>query len=182
LTEEPVFFAWKNRDNGDPAPDDLTFLYLTDWYRDFVLEMNEWARNGVWSRNVMNNTTQTTDAFAQGSSASVFWNDVVYTAGKNLENNGAGKAGYYDLSPDFQVRPASYSGDCWAIASSSKNQGRAALVVDLMKTNAHSFECGVFGNQTEEKLAEFRTKLERAGVGRLTGQYRSQYAAFLSRQ
>ncbi|MDR1972685.1 MAG: extracellular solute-binding protein [Treponema sp.] len=135
LTENPVYFAWQNNNHQEPAPNDLVFLYTSEWYRNFAMEMREWAEKGVWSRNVMNNTIQTTDSFAQGTSASIFWNDAVFTAGINMEANRLGKAGYYDLSPGKMVRRASYSGDCWAISTSSENPERAALVIDLMKTN-----------------------------------------------
>jgi ABC-type glycerol-3-phosphate transport system substrate-binding protein len=135
-TNYPVFFSWKNEPRHDPVPEELVFQYLTDYYTDFALEMWDWHDHGVWSRNVMNNTVPVSDAFVQGTSAGVFWTEVVFTLGKNMEANGVGKVGYYDLTPTAAVgRPSIFNGDCWAIASSSPNKERAALVIDMMKTD-----------------------------------------------
>jgi ABC-type glycerol-3-phosphate transport system substrate-binding protein len=278
LSTRPVWFAWKAEDRNDPRPENLIFLYMSDWYRDFALEMKDYAAKGVWSRNALNNTIQTTDAFAQGTSATVYWNDTVYTAGENMEKNGLGKAGYYDFSPGAPVRRSSYAGDCWAITTSSEHPDRAALLLDMMKTNTslinllmggipgrhylpqgdgtyvpgpeasdypfngwcwalnypdmlvqkfpegspvrlssgyeervweplidayrvdlnsiatewavisslieeyrRSFECGAFGDQTLDKIEEFRAKLKNAGADKLTYEFRSQYAVFLDK-
>ncbi|GHU07517.1 ABC transporter substrate-binding protein [Spirochaetia bacterium] len=134
-TNYPVFYSWNNRVRHEPDPEELEFLYMTDGYTNFALKMKEFAEKGVWSRNVMNNTTPISDAFVQGTSASVYWSEVVFTLGKNMETNGVGKVGYYDLTPDAPLGRAPYNGDNWAIASSSSNPERAALVLDLMKTN-----------------------------------------------
>jgi ABC-type glycerol-3-phosphate transport system substrate-binding protein len=135
LTEQPVYFVWMNDKRKEPAPEDLSFLYFSDVYRDYALEMKQWMEMGVWSRNVMNNTISPNDGFMQGTSATVFWNDTIYSSGETMEKNGIGTAGYYDLSPQSVIRRMSYNNNCWAITSSSEYPGRAGLALDLMKTN-----------------------------------------------
>jgi ABC-type glycerol-3-phosphate transport system substrate-binding protein len=277
---DPIYYIWNNRSLNEPTAQELSFMYTSDMFRDFALEMAEWASNGVWSRNVMNNTVSQGDSFAQGKSASVFWNSTVFSLGKTMEEqNGVGKAGYYEASPTVPTRKETYDNNMWAIASSSKNQGRAALALDLMKTHVPltillqsgvagrhyisqggnqfspgpeaadyannawgwalnrpetlqesydtskyaqryaletsitarnfepkidgfrfdrkninnewavisalieeytpSFECGVYGAQTQAKFNEFKGKVEAAGLAKLTSEFQTQYAAFL---
>jgi ABC-type glycerol-3-phosphate transport system substrate-binding protein len=275
----PVQFIWRNQGNTDPAPEDISFSYTSDVFRDFSLQMATWMERGVWSRNVMNNTISRSDLFIQGKSATVYWNSMVFSLGKTMEDNGLGRAGYYDVNPKAATRRESGSTNMWAIADSSRYPERAALIIDLMKTNAGllrllmggiegrhyidkgngtyepgpeasnypfngwtwalnspealteaydtikyaqryaldqsiearayvpkidgfvfdktpvaneyavisalineyewSFECGIFGNQTQAKFNEFKSKVEAAGLARLTTEFRNQYAAFL---
>jgi ABC-type glycerol-3-phosphate transport system substrate-binding protein len=128
-------FAWDGRGNREPAVEELTYYYLTDYYRDYALEMKEWFEKGVWSKNVMNNTVTAQDSFIQGKGASVFWNTSVFTIGQSMEKNGVGVAGWYDVTADKPVRLAGYSNNAFAVASASKKPERAALALDLMKTN-----------------------------------------------
>ncbi|MDR0641754.1 MAG: extracellular solute-binding protein [Treponema sp.] len=139
-TNYPVFFAWQGDEVWrEPVPEELTFRYVTEWYTDFALKMAEFASKGVWSKNVMNNTIPTRDAFLLGSSASLFWMaDVTFALGKTLEDSGLGTVEYYNITtdPDAPFGRPPLNGDCWAIAASSKNRERSALVIDLMKNNA----------------------------------------------
>ncbi|MDR0641756.1 MAG: ABC transporter substrate-binding protein [Treponema sp.] len=128
-------FAWDGKGRREPAADELTYYYLTDYYRDYALEMKEWFEKGVWSKNVMNNTVTAQDSFIQGKGGSVFWNTSVFEIGRSMEKNGVGAAGWYDLTADKPVRLAGYSNNAFGVASASKNPERAALVLDLMKTN-----------------------------------------------
>jgi ABC-type glycerol-3-phosphate transport system substrate-binding protein len=280
LTTQPVYFAWEYK-GVDPAPEDLIFLYTSPWYMDYARAMRRWMDEGVWSRNVMNNTVAVRDAFVQGKSATMFWNATLFSIGQTLESNGFGTAGFYDISPNALVRRMSFNNNMWAIASTSERQERAALVIDLMKTNNDlvwllkggidgrhyirqpnntyvggpdavnypynfwtwaldfpqdlrqaytattpaqqiqiqdnlddrtsdlnidgfrvnlgsiqsewavisalvleyraSFECGIFGNQTEAKLVEFQNKLRAAGVDRVTTLVRNDYAEYLKK-
>ncbi|MDR2808397.1 MAG: ABC transporter substrate-binding protein [Spirochaetaceae bacterium] len=275
---EPIYFAWKNVNRNEPKPEELFFLYTSDWFRDFSLEMAEWFQKGVWSRNVMNNTIAQGDSFTQGKSASVFWNASVYSLGKTMEDNGVGKAGYYEANPTVPTRKESYDNNMWAITALSSNTQRSALTLDLIKTNRDlnmllrggiigrhyipkeagtyergaesddyvfdgwtwamreegmnevydtvryaqryaldkstsarafeplidgfrfdrkkvssewavisslieeytpSFECGVYGNDTQAKFNEFKAKCEAAGLNKLITEFRTQYTAFL---
>jgi ABC-type glycerol-3-phosphate transport system substrate-binding protein len=131
----PIYYVWDIGNKKEAAPEDLYFLYTSPWYKQYALEMADWAGHNVWSRNVMNNTIPQRDSFVQGRSASMYWNGSVFDAGKELANNGVGTPGYYDLSPATPASAEVYSNNMFAITSASKNPERAALVLDLMKNN-----------------------------------------------
>ncbi|GHV00170.1 ABC transporter substrate-binding protein [Spirochaetia bacterium] len=128
-------FAWDGTGRREPTPQELTYFYLTDGYLNYALEMSRWADRGVWSKNVLNNTIAATDTFIQGKNASVFWNMSVFNAGKGMEDNGLGKAGYYDITEDKPVRLAGYANNAFAIASATKSPERSGLTLDIMKNN-----------------------------------------------
>jgi ABC-type glycerol-3-phosphate transport system substrate-binding protein len=135
VVDEDYYFSWNGAGKRQPAENELTYIFMTDFYRDFALEMKEWFEKGVWSKNVMNNTVTPQDFFIQGKGGSVFWNSSVFGIGQSMEKNGAGTAGWYDLTAGKPVRLAGYSNNAFGIAAASKNPERAALVLDLMKTN-----------------------------------------------
>ncbi|MDR2303883.1 MAG: ABC transporter substrate-binding protein [Treponema sp.] len=131
----PIYYVWDMGNKKEARPDDLYFLYNSPWYKQYALEMADWAAHNVWSRNVMNNTIPQRDSFVQGRSASMYWNGSVFDAGKEMAGNGVGTPGYYDLSPATPTSAEVYSNNMFAITSASKNAERAALVLDLMKNN-----------------------------------------------
>jgi ABC-type glycerol-3-phosphate transport system substrate-binding protein len=128
-------FVWDGAGKKEPRPEDLTFLYLTDTFLDYSLKMADWADRGVWSKNALNNTVAAQDAFIQGKSATMFWNETVFTVGQSMEKTGAGTAGYYDLTANKPVLLSGYANNAFAVASASRNPERAALTLDLMKNN-----------------------------------------------
>lgn len=130
-------FFWKMDNKPDaPATKDVFYLYTSDYFKQFADRMVTWAAKGVWSKNAINNTVSVNDSFGQGKGAAIAWNSSVFTYGKQIETAGIGKAGYFDLTPDLRFRASSYANDATAIAASSKNPERAAMVLDLMKNNA----------------------------------------------
>jgi hypothetical protein len=54
-----------------------------------------------------------------------------------------------------------------------------AVISALIDEYAWSFECGIFGGQTQAKFNEFKSRVEAAGLAKLTMEFRNQYAAFL---
>jgi hypothetical protein len=135
-TNRTTYMIWKNNNLQNPKPDDLEYLYCSDNFHKYVQEMKAWMDNGVFSKNVMNNNIPQADAFEQGQSASEFWNGSVFNNGHNMEKNVVGgKAGYYDLSPNFPSWGEPYNNSLFAISSTSKNKERAALTLDLMHFN-----------------------------------------------
>ena len=280
LTTQPVYFAWYNR-GVDPEPQELHFMYTSEWYSDYIREMRRWMDAGCWSRNVMNNNVPVRDAFVQGRSGAVFWNASVFNIGTTMEENGHGKAGWYDAAPNALVRRMSFNNNMFAVASNSDRPGRSAMVLDLIKNDVElnrllrngiegrhhirptpttyvlgpestrypngfwtwafefpgdlsqawtdttpprqielqgildaritditmdgfrvnladfqtewavinalieeyrpSFECGVFGAQTEDKITEFQNRLRVAGIDKVTQSVRSQYTDYMRR-
>jgi len=134
-TGYPVQFLWRNNNNTDPAPGDIEFAYTSTLFRDCAVQMARWMEKGVWSRNVMNNTISRGDLFTQGKSATVYWNASVFNLGKTMEDNGIGEAAFYDVSPQSATRLESGNTNMWAIAEASAHPERAALALDLMKTD-----------------------------------------------
>lgn len=128
-------FCWDGTGKREPRPEDLNFFFMTDWWLEYSLEMVDWADRNVWSKNVLNNTIAPQDAFIQGKSASLFWNETVFAAGQSMEKTGIGRAGYYDITADKPVRLSGYANNAFAIASASKHPERTALALDLMKNN-----------------------------------------------
>ena len=61
-------------DNPNPTADDLVWQYTTDEYLKYVQLAKSWADKGYWSKNAVSNTISPTDAFINGTSATVFWN------------------------------------------------------------------------------------------------------------
>ena len=279
LSAQPVYFGFRYQ-GREPRPEELEFLYTSSWYKDYARAMARWYANGAFSRNVMNQTVTYLDNFLQGRSAAGFWHDFLYTrVGKPMEDNGHGKASYWDIAPTAPARRRAFDSNLWSVASVSSNHERSGLVIDLMKNNAdihrllkfgiqgrhyvlqadgswlpgpdatkypydqftgplgstfdfprgfeagtpqdfidivrnldtrildmefdgfrvditpmaaewmvmsaliaeyrQSFECGIFGNDTEAKLAEFDQKMRAAGVDRLITMVRGQYTAYL---
>jgi ABC-type glycerol-3-phosphate transport system substrate-binding protein len=131
----PIYYVWDIGNKKEAAPGDIYFLYDSPWYKQYALEMADWAAHNVWSRNVMNNTIPQRDSFVQGRSATMYWNGSVFDAGKELAGNGVGTPAYYDLSPATPSSAEVYSNNMFAIASASRNSERAALVLDIMKNN-----------------------------------------------
>jgi hypothetical protein len=125
-TGYPVQFIWKNQGNIDPAQEDISFSYTSNLFRDFSLQMAIWMERGVWSWNVMNNTISRSDLFTQGKSATVYWNSSVFGLGKIMEDNGLGKAGCYDVSPNAATCRESSNTNMWAFDENKRRSSAAA--------------------------------------------------------
>ena len=122
-----------NNSNAAPKPEDIYYWPTSDMYKEFVLEMADFAKHNVWSKNAINNSVALQDSFVQGTSASLIWNNNMFKYGKMLEDSGIGTYEAYDVTPNVNFTRSPYSGDAMAIASNSKNPERAALVLDYIK-------------------------------------------------
>lgn len=118
-----------------PTADEIEYLYSSDEFRDYALLMRDWAAKGCWSRNAINSTISTSDAFAQGQSACLPWVEALFQYGQQLEAAELGTAAYVDITHDITPRKTSYNGDCIAITGTSKNPERAAMAIDFMMNN-----------------------------------------------
>lgn len=118
-----------------PDPDEVEYLYATDAFREYANLMKEWADKGVWSKNAINSTISTSDAFAQGQSGALPWIDSLFQYAQQLESAGLGTAEYIDITHNITPRKTCYNGDCLAITSTSKNPERAAMAIDFMMNN-----------------------------------------------
>lgn len=133
-------YNWNYYNNDSevaPKVEDIFYLYTSDVYKDYCLEMAEMANRGVWSSDAINDSSDAQAYFENGTSGSLVWNTTLYSSGKNLESSGNGTYGVYDLTPDTLRRRGSYADDAIAITYSSKNPERAALVLDYMKSDVN---------------------------------------------
>lgn len=131
------FYYPSHNEETAPAAEDVYYLYTSDLYKEYCLKMAEWAKKGVWSSDAISDTSEAQAYFENGTSGAFVWNSTIYTAGKNLESSGNGTYGVADISPDTKRRRGSYSTDAIAITTNSKNQERAALVLDYMKNDVN---------------------------------------------
>ncbi|MDR1537094.1 MAG: ABC transporter substrate-binding protein [Clostridiales bacterium] len=123
---------------NNAAPDFSEITYC--WYRDDAIPyyelMKKWADLGFWSKNAISNTEQTRDAFENGKSASLIWNETIFLAGRNLRsNNPEWDFEVLDVSPGTPRKQALFTNDAVAITSSSKNPERAAMFIDFVKSD-----------------------------------------------
>lgn len=133
VTEGYDWDYFANNSEAAPASDDIFYLYTSDFYKDYCLEMAEMAKGGIWSTDAINDTSDAQAYFENGTSGSFVWNTSVFNAGKNLEDAGAGTYAVYDVTPDVKRNRGSYSVDAIAISQKSADPERAALVLDYMK-------------------------------------------------
>ena len=143
-----------------PAADDIFYFYGSDLNLEYAKKMAELASKGIWSADAINDTNDAQAYFENGTSGSFLWNTSVFQAGKNLESAGTGTYAVYDLTPDAKRCRASYATDAIAITTKSKDQKRAALVLDYMKSNVDLNRLLLGGIEgTHYKLTDQGTRL-----------------------
>lgn len=135
VTEGYDFLYQANNSEKAPAPEDIEYAYMSDYYTDYALQMADLAGKGVWSANAINDTTDSQSYFENGTSGAFVWNSSVFTAGDNLESSGLGTYAVYDVTPDTKRSRGAYSVDATAITEKSADPERAALVLDYMKSD-----------------------------------------------
>lgn len=131
-------YDWMYYHNGKeqaPSADDIFYFYGSELNLEYVKKMAELAAKGIWPADAINDTTDAQAYFENGTSGSFLWNTSVFQAGKNLEAAGNGTYAVYDLTPKAKRCRASYATDAIAITTKSKDQKRAARVLDYMKSN-----------------------------------------------
>lgn len=133
VTEGYDWEYFANNSEAAPAAEDIFYLYVSDFYKDYCMEMAEMAKAGIWSTDAINDTSDAQAYFENGTSGSFIWNTSVFQAGANLEESGLGTYAVYDITPDVKRNRGSYSVDATAITSKSADPERAALVLDYMK-------------------------------------------------
>lgn len=116
-----------------PTKEDIKLVYEYDPFRAYAKDMKEMADAGCWSRSALTNTVTDDDAFGALQGASIAWNASVFTYMKQAEQTEGVRCAAYDLTTDHFVGCEAYSNNDMAIAASSKNPERAAMVLDLIK-------------------------------------------------
>ena len=135
-TLDPSYdFMYQLNNTKAPSDNKIFYVYSSDYFKKYAETMADWAGKGAWSKNAINNTVTVNDAYANGQGSLIAWNGTVFTYGKKLDQSGAGKTAYVDITPNIKFKEGSFSGDAIAIAHSSQNSDRAAMALDLMKNN-----------------------------------------------
>lgn len=112
---------------------DVFYKYICDDTLKLYLELAEMGKAGVWSPDRINDTTDATDNFKSGKTASLIWNASAPNAGHDMEAAGIGTYGVFDVTPDAKAMRGSYADDTVAITAKSQIPERAALVLDCLK-------------------------------------------------
>lgn len=123
--------------DDEPDADNLQFLYSTEAYHWYVTTMAEWAAHGVWPTSAINSTTHSNDQFEQGRSYSLGARiQEAQDFMEHCETTTGGECEYIDLIPaDHYTRLSKYADDMMAISSFSQDPERAAVLLDILKTD-----------------------------------------------
>lgn len=130
---------------GIPAKEDIKLVYEFDSFRDFAKEMKTLADAGCWSRSALTNSISDDDAFGALQGASIAWNGSVFTYMKQAEQTAGVECMAYDLTTDHLVGAEAYSNNDMAIAASSSNPERTAMVLDILKFDTYMNRLALLG-------------------------------------
>jgi putative aldouronate transport system substrate-binding protein len=154
-----------------PTTDEIKLAYEYDEFREYAYDMKEMADAGCWSRSALTNTVTDDDAFAALQGASIAWNGSVFTYMESAEKTDGVECMAYDLTTDHLVGAEAYSNNDMAIAASSSNPERTAMVLDIIKFDTYVNRLLILGienqNYSINDNGEY-TELDKA----------SDYAAF----
>lgn len=119
---------------GTPAdPESCFYMYTSDEWKNYIKEMAEFAKAGVWPSNAITGVTHTNDLFNEGRSVVVADRHTeASTSYKALREKGM-DAWYINLQQDGAYTRPHVQSEGIAIAASSKNPERAAVALDIMK-------------------------------------------------
>ena len=130
---------------GIPNKDDIKLSYETDAFRAYAKDMKTMADAGCWSRSAANNSVSDDDAFGALQGASIAWNGSVFTYMKQAEQTAGVECMAYDLTTDHLVGAEAFSNNDMAIAASSSNPERAAMVLDILKFDTYMNRLALLG-------------------------------------
>lgn len=130
---------------GIPAKEDIKLSYETDAFRAYAKDMKTMADAGCWSRSALTNSVSDDDAFGALQGASIAWNGSVFTYMKQAEQTEGVECMAYDLTTDHLVGAEAYSNNDMAIAASSSNPERTAMVLDILKCDTYMNRLALLG-------------------------------------
>jgi putative aldouronate transport system substrate-binding protein len=133
-------------DVTEPSPD--VFLKLEDpKYLEHLKLMKRLNDKGVWSKNVLANSTSSADSFPNGKSAAHMHNiySISSSYNKILEKNPEYKPEVYDVSPGKKIITAAFTTDGAAIGATSKNVERSLMFLDKMKYDRDYYDLTWYG-------------------------------------
>lgn len=118
----------------DPKFENPFFLYTSDYYKTYIMEMAEMAKEGCWPTDAIANTNSIISMFENGQSATSrgnYYNGISMIQGYREKGM---NVELFDIFPE-NYRPLrdSYLGDGYAIPVFSEQPERAAQVLDFIK-------------------------------------------------
>lgn len=128
------------------SADDVFFLFETDEFKEYAVQMQELAQAGTWSMSSINNQTDVKESFLNGTSAVYIENLGTCGAVANsiIQTNPEWKPELYDLNLD-KVSTAAYDADGYAVPYTSKNMERALMALDILKNDPEAYITARYG-------------------------------------
>lgn len=123
------------------------FSYIdTPEYRAFLEQGKSWLEKGYWSRSVLSDTANTTDAFYAGQTAAVHLNySNINTVYKRLQiENPEWEIAVHDFDVNAIERVAPANNGT-AIGANSKNPERSLMFLELLFNDQEMFDAIVYG-------------------------------------
>ena len=124
----------------DPTFEKPFFLYTSDYYKNYALEMAEFAAAHVWPADAITNTNSVSTLFSNGQSAvraNNFYNGINTVA--SLRESGMDVYMVDIWDEDYRVLRDSYIGDGYAIPVFSTRPERAAVLLDYIKNDMETY-------------------------------------------
>ena len=135
------YFRFVYGDGAVPAPEDVHFLYTSDWYKFMVEEAYELAQAGIWSRSALSKTENGAQSFQNGTGAVISWNYTIFQYMTYLEETVLGvdkmaaTAATVLYADEYGHDVEGFNNNAMAILAGSEDPYRAAMVLDILKFN-----------------------------------------------
>lgn len=129
-------FYWDSDDNLEKTEDSIKYIYDSEEYLEYILLMAEYAKLNVWPANAINNTATSRDQFQEGKSAFAvgnYYNDDKII--KSMRDKGYEVEFNHIFHDDAVLLADIYNGDMFAIPIFCQQPERAAIALDVMKTD-----------------------------------------------
>lgn len=128
---------------------------FTDEFEAFAVKMNEWAKKGYWSKDILSASQDDKDNFYNGLSAAYISHQPDWTGnyGNQLKKLPGVESEFYAFTEaNGKIVKASGVGNATAINKNSKNPERALMVIEKLMTDKECydlFQYGIEGKQYE---------------------------------
>ena len=124
----------------DPTFENPFFLYTSEMYKDYALEMAEYAAAGIWPSDAISNTNSISTLFQNKQSATTYQNYYNGITWIETTREKGIKAELFDIFPEgFRALRDSYIGDGMAIPTFSEKPERAAVTLDFIKNDYETY-------------------------------------------
>ncbi|MDF2802283.1 MAG: hypothetical protein K0S61_2186 [Anaerocolumna sp.] len=128
---------------------------FTDEFEAFAVKMNEWAKKGYWSTDILSSSQDDKDNFYNGLSAAYISHQPDWTGnyGNQLTKLPGVESEFYCFpEANGTIVKASGIGNATAISKNSKNPERALMLIEKLMTDKECydlFQYGIEGKQYE---------------------------------